>query len=160
METCKYCGQSAGFFSRVHKECEEKHERGLKGVGDLMRLYDMFDMLNNRCSRYIVFFLAIAILMLNRFSLSAQKIYSVDHDYQADVKVFVVDSDYNADLVVFRTDKEYRAKKDENKGIWFFTDKSYRADKKVFFVDREYKADLKVFFTDKEYRSGWRINRV
>lgn len=39
MGTCKYCGQSAGFFSRAHKECEEKHERGLKGMVDLMRRY-------------------------------------------------------------------------------------------------------------------------
>lgn len=92
------------------------------------------------------------------FNCYAQKIYSVDHDYQADIKVFVVDSEYKADLVVFKTDKEYRAKKDENKGIWFFTDKTYRADKKVFFVDKEYQADLKVFFTDKEYRAGWKKN--
>lgn len=39
MGTCKYCGQSAGFLSRGHKECEEKHERGLRGMGDLMRRY-------------------------------------------------------------------------------------------------------------------------
>lgn len=39
MGTCKYCGQSAGFFSRTHKECEDKHDRGLKGMGDLMRRY-------------------------------------------------------------------------------------------------------------------------
>lgn len=39
MGTCKYCGQSAGLFSRAHKECEEKHDRGLKGMGDLMRRY-------------------------------------------------------------------------------------------------------------------------
>lgn len=39
MGTCKYCGQSAGFFSRAHKECEEKHDRGLKGMGVLMRRY-------------------------------------------------------------------------------------------------------------------------
>ncbi len=104
----------------------------------------------------------IAILVLFIFICSiatyAQKIYSVDHDYQADVKVYVVDSDYKADLVVFKTDKEYRAKKEENKGIWFFTDKPYRADKKVFFVDREHQADLKIFFSDKEYRAGWRKN--
>lgn len=24
MATCKYCGQSSGFFSSSHKECEEK----------------------------------------------------------------------------------------------------------------------------------------
>lgn len=25
---CKYCGLSAGLFSRAHRECEEKHRRG------------------------------------------------------------------------------------------------------------------------------------
>lgn len=39
MGTCKYCGQSAGFFSHTHKECEEKHERGLKGMSDVMRRF-------------------------------------------------------------------------------------------------------------------------
>lgn len=39
MATCKYCGQSAGLFSRAHKACEEKHDRGVKGMGDLMRRY-------------------------------------------------------------------------------------------------------------------------
>lgn len=36
MAKCKYCGQTAGFFSRVHKECEEKHERGLNYLSNLM----------------------------------------------------------------------------------------------------------------------------
>lgn len=103
-------------------------------------------------------FIIVIIMLISSITTYGQKIYSVDHDYQAEVKVYVVDSDYKADLVVFKTDKEYRAKKEENKGIWFFTDKSYRADKKIFFVDREYQADLKVFFTDKEYRAGWRKN--
>ena len=79
---------------------------------------------------------------------SAQKVYSTDRQYQADVKV----------LIVYKTDKDYRAKKSENKGIWFFTTKEYQADKKVFFVDHEYQADLKVYFTDKEYRAGWKKN--
>ena len=35
----KYCGQSVGVISRAHKECEEKHERGLKGMEDLIRRY-------------------------------------------------------------------------------------------------------------------------
>lgn len=39
MAKCKYCGQSAGFFSFFHKECHEKHERGLKGLNDLMQRY-------------------------------------------------------------------------------------------------------------------------
>lgn len=29
MGTCKYCGKEAGWFSRAHKECEEKHDQGL-----------------------------------------------------------------------------------------------------------------------------------
>lgn len=39
MAICKCCGQLAGFFSRAHKECEEKHEHGLKGMGDVMRRF-------------------------------------------------------------------------------------------------------------------------
>lgn len=39
MGTCKYCGQSAGIFSKAHKECEEKHERGINGMRELMRRY-------------------------------------------------------------------------------------------------------------------------
>lgn len=39
MGTCRYCGQSAGFLSRAHKACEEKHTRGLKGVNDLLHRY-------------------------------------------------------------------------------------------------------------------------
>ena len=32
MGRCKYCGEDAGFFSHVHKECEEKQslEKGIK----------------------------------------------------------------------------------------------------------------------------------
>ena len=29
MGKCKYCGLSAGLFSHVHKECEEKHKQGI-----------------------------------------------------------------------------------------------------------------------------------
>ncbi|MDE5882330.1 MAG: hypothetical protein K2H60_11420 [Muribaculaceae bacterium] len=39
MAKCKYCGQSAGLFSRPHKECEEKHTRGIEGMTQLMRRY-------------------------------------------------------------------------------------------------------------------------
>ncbi len=39
MGTCKYCGKSAGFLSRVHKDCEEKHAQGLDGMSRLMSRY-------------------------------------------------------------------------------------------------------------------------
>ena len=86
----------------------------------------------------------------------AQKIFSADRAYNADIKVFVTDREYKADLVVYRTDRRYRADAAENKGIWFFTDRRYDADKSIFFTDREYDADLIVYFTDREYRAGWK----
>lgn len=39
MATCKYCGQPAGLFSRVHKECEEKHRSGIQGLGRMLHKY-------------------------------------------------------------------------------------------------------------------------
>ena len=51
---------------------------------------------------------------------NAQKIYSVDAEYKADVKVFVVDAEYKADLLVFKVDAEYKA--GDNNGKWYFTD--------------------------------------
>ena len=100
------------------------------------------------------------LIILFCFAISswAQKVYSVDHDYQADIKVFVVDKDFRADLIVYKTDKSHRAKATENKGVWYFCPTPSQADKKVFFVDKENRADIKVFFTDKEYRAGWKKN--
>lgn len=120
--------------------------------------------MDNRIIMYkilrLLYVISIAVLasFVGTGYISAQKIFSVNHESQADVKVYVINAEYKADLVVFKTDKEYKAKKEENKGIWFITDKKYRADKKAFFVDREYQADLKIFVTDKEYRGGWRKN--
>lgn len=39
MGTCKFCGKSVGLFSRVHKECEEKHANGIQGMNRLMQRY-------------------------------------------------------------------------------------------------------------------------
>lgn len=39
MGQCKYCGEDAGFFSHVHKECEEKHDQGVKALEDGIRKY-------------------------------------------------------------------------------------------------------------------------
>ena len=38
----------------------------------------------------------------------AQKVYSTDADYKADVKVYVVDADYKADLLVYKVDADYK----------------------------------------------------
>ncbi len=60
----------------------------------------------------------LSMMLLSASSMCAQKMFSVDSQYQADVKVFIVDKEYRADLIVFKTDKQYRAKADENKGIY------------------------------------------
>lgn len=39
MGLCKYCGKDAGFFSHSHKECEEKHDQGVKALEDGIRNY-------------------------------------------------------------------------------------------------------------------------
>ena len=39
MGQCRYCGEDAGFFSHVHKECEEKHEQGVTTLEDGIRRY-------------------------------------------------------------------------------------------------------------------------
>ena len=39
MGQCKYCGEDAGFFSHVHKECEEKHNQGVMALEGGIRRY-------------------------------------------------------------------------------------------------------------------------
>jgi hypothetical protein len=72
-------------------------------------------------------------------SVNAQKVYSVDADYKADLLVYKVKSDYQAG---------------NNDGKWFFTDADYKAKKKIYFVNADYKADLKIFFVDSDYKAG------
>ena len=39
MGTCKYCGQDAGWFSKQHKECEEKHNLGVQELKAVISRY-------------------------------------------------------------------------------------------------------------------------
>lgn len=112
----------------------------------------------NRSGCSAIFLLAaiVILVLVCGFRASAQKVYETATPYSADVKVYVTDKDYKADMIVCPTDHSYQARKDQNKGIWYFTDAAYQADKKIHFVDRDYKADLIIFFTDKPYRAGWR----
>ena len=63
-------------------------------------------------------FILVAFFILTIPTSKAQKIYSVDKDYKADVKVFVVNSDYKADLLVYKVSSDYKA--GNNDGKWFF----------------------------------------
>ena len=44
------------------------------------------------------------------YGLNAQKVYSTDSKYDADVLVFVADSKYDADLLIYFSDSKYDAK--------------------------------------------------
>ena len=87
-------------------------------------------------------------------SIKAQKIYSCDSKYDADVKIFVADSKYNADLLVYKEESKYNAT--GNEGLWHFVESRYDADKKVFFTDSKYDADLLIYFVESKYNAGWR----
>lgn len=100
----------------------------------------------------ILFLLAFGLTFVG--SASAQKVYSTNHEYQAEVKVYVVDHEYQADLLVYKESHDYQAT--GNEGKWFFVDKEYKADVTVYFVDHEYQADLKIYFVKHEYQAGWR----
>ena len=100
------------------------------------------------------FLLVLVAVLAASAGMYAQKVYSTEKEYQADVKVYVVDHEYQADLLVYVEDHDYQAK--GNEGRWYFVDKDYRADVKIYFVDHEYQADLKVYFVDHEYQAGWR----
>ncbi len=54
--------------------------------------------------------LLLASICLFLSPLKAQKIYSVDQEYKADIKVYVVDQEYKADLLVYKVDQSYKAK--------------------------------------------------
>jgi len=94
------------------------------------------------------------ILMCLTFGVKAQKVYSVQYDYQADIKVFVTQYDYQADLLVYKVKYDYQAK--ENRGLWYFTEYDYQSDKKIFFTDYDYQADLKIYFVEYDYQAKWK----
>jgi len=104
--------------------------------------------------RAILFLLAI--VLLSNYQGHAQKVFSCDSKYDADVKIYVVDSKYDADLCVYKVDSKYDA--DDNKGLWYFVDSKYDADKKIYFVDSKYDADLKIYFVDSKYDAKWMKN--
>lgn len=98
--------------------------------------------------------LLFSVLFWITFSSTAQKVYSTDSKYDADVKVYVADSKYDADLIVYKCSSKYDA--DDNKGLWYFVDSKYDADKKIYFVSSKYDADIIVYFTSSKYDAKWR----
>jgi hypothetical protein len=85
---------------------------------------------------------------------AAQKIYSCNNRYDADIKAFVVDNRYDADLLVYKVRNAYDA--DGNKGLWYFCENKYDANKLIWFADNKYDADLLIYFVENKYDAGWR----
>lgn len=100
------------------------------------------------------YLLIIALSLFYFDDSSAQKIYSVDYESQADIKVFVVDYESQADLKVFKV--EYQSQVGHNNGNWFFTDYASQADSRIYFVDYKSQADLKIYFVDYKSQAGWK----
>ena len=101
-----------------------------------------------------IFFSLGMFLMLGMIthSATAQKVYSCDSKYDADIKVYACDSKYDADLWVYKVDSQYDVNDD---GLWFFCSSKYDAKKSIFFVDSKYDADLLIYFVDSKYDAGW-----
>jgi len=106
--------------------------------------------------KLFAFFLVLTSVFYLDQKVSAQKVYSCDSKYDADVKVYVADSKYDADLCVYKCTSKYDA--EGNEGLWFFEDSKYDAKKKIYFVDSKYDADLIIYFVDSKYDAGWRNN--
>ncbi|NVO04099.1 MAG: hypothetical protein HXX09_15490 [Bacteroidetes bacterium] len=100
-------------------------------------------------------FVAVGLLVFSGNSLFAQKVYTVDSKYDADIKVYVCSSKYDADLCVYKVSSAYDVNDD---GLWFFTSSKYDAKKKVYFVDSKYDADLLIYFVDSKYDAKWNNN--
>lgn len=60
----------------------------------------------------------LSLLVFLSLPLSAQRLYSVKYESQADVKVFVVDYESRADLCVYKV--KYESQAGKNDGKWFF----------------------------------------
>ena len=84
----------------------------------------------------------------------SQKIFSVEHESQSDIKVFVVKYESQCDLKVFKVEHESQGK--GNEGLWYFVKYPSQSDKKIFFVEHESQCDLKIFFVKYQSQSGWR----
>ena len=91
--------------------------------------------------KYKLFIITLILCFLPLF-LSAQKVYKVDYESQADLKVYIVDYESQCDLKVYYVDYESQASKE---GLWYVVKYESQADKKIYFVDYESQADLKIY---------------
>jgi hypothetical protein len=109
---------------------------------------------NTMKKNLFLYWSTVIVLVFLSQQMTAQKVYSTDSRYDADVTIYVTESKYEADLLVYKVSSQYEA--GGNEGLWFFTESRYDADKKVYFTSSKYDADLLICFVDSKYEAGWR----
>ena len=91
--------------------------------------------------------LLLVLILFTSSIVNSQKIYSVNSQFDADIKVYVVD-------LVYKVDSQFDV--GSNDGKWFFVNSQFDAKKKIFFVDSQFDADLKIYFVSSQFDAGWR----
>jgi hypothetical protein len=97
--------------------------------------------------------IALIFFITTHFSLNAQVINVVEHEWEADIKVFFTSLEWNADVVVLPTKSLHHARNIE--GHWYIQNRQDGRDIdciNVYLVKKAALSDLKVFLTDDESR--------
>ena len=92
-------------------------------------------------------------IKLGKWRVVMAKIYVTDRKCSNEVKIFSVDHEYQADLIFFEVNYQNQAKGDE---LWYFVDYQNEADTTVRWVDHDYDADLKVYKARHQYQAKWK----
>jgi len=108
--------------------------------------------MKRRTSLIRILFIIFIVLAFHQFS-TAQKVFEVEYESQADLKIYVVEYESQCDLKVFFVEYESQAKKD---GLWYVVKYESQTHYKIFFVEYESQADLKIYFVPYESQAGWR----
>ncbi len=97
--------------------------------------------------------IALIFFITTHFSLNAQVINVVEHEWEADIKVFFTSLEWNADVVVLPTKSLHHARNIE--GHWYIRNRQDGRDINcinIYLVNKAALSDLKVFLTDDESR--------
>ena len=97
--------------------------------------------------------IALIFFITTQFSLNAQVINVVEHEWEADIKVFFTSLEWNADVVVLPTKSLHHARNIE--GHWYIQNRQDGRDIdciNIYLVKKAALSDLKVFLTDDESR--------
>lgn len=97
--------------------------------------------------------IALIFFITTHFSLNAQVINVVEHEWEADIKVFFTSLEWNADVVVLPTKSLHHARCIE--GHWYIRNRQDGRDINcinIYLVNKAALSDLKVFLTDDESR--------